>query len=88
MILSCINMRVKGTKYESREELPTDAIPVSVFYRKYGKRFNVSSPAYTYIKYDRYKFGYTSNAGNPLKAANPGYEIISYYGTCYVINYQ
>ena len=81
-------MRVKGTKYNSCEVLPADAIPVSTFYRKYGKKFNVSSPAYTYVKYNRYKFGYTSNAGSKLKAEYPGYDIIDFYGTCYVINYH
>ena len=81
-------MRIKGTKYDAIEALPSDAIPVSLFYRKYGKKFGVSSPAYTYTKYDRHKFGYISNAGSKLVAANPGYEIVSYYGTCYVINYQ
>jgi len=81
-------MRINGTKYEVRQELPADAIPVSVFYRKYGKKFNVSSPAYTYVKYDRFKFGYKTNAGTFLHTDNPGYEIISFYGTCYVINYQ
>lgn len=81
-------MRVKGTKYEQLEVLPPDAIPVSTFFRKYGKKFNVSSPAYVYVKFDRYEFGYTSNAGTSLKAADPGYTIVSYYGTNYVINYQ
>lgn len=81
-------MRVKGTKYESRDTLPADALPVSTFYRRYGKKFNVSSPAYAYVKYDRHEFGYISNAGSKLKAAHPGYDIIDFYGTCYVINYN
>lgn len=81
-------MRTQGTKYTTHDVLPADAIPVSVFYRKYGKKFNVSSPAYTYVKYDRHKFGYTSNAGSKLHASDPGYTIIDFYGTCYVINYQ
>jgi hypothetical protein len=81
-------MRIKGTKYESHTALPPDALPVSTFYRKYGKKFNVSSPAYTYVKYDRHKFGYTTNAGTKLNTEYPGYDIIDFYGTCYVINYN
>jgi hypothetical protein len=81
-------MRISGTKYESREVLPADAIPVSVFFRRYGKKFGVSSPAYAYVKYDRHIFGYTTNAGTRLKTAHPGYDIIDFFGTCYVINYQ
>jgi hypothetical protein len=89
-INDCIfdNMRISGTKYETMDALPPDAIPVSAFYRKYGKKFGVSSPAYTYVKYDRHKFGYTTNAGTRLKTEYPGYDIIDFYGTCYVINYH
>lgn len=83
-----VRMRVSGTKYESRNILPPEAIPISTFYRKYGKRFGVSSPAYTYVKYDRHKFGYTTNAGTQSKTDYPGYDIIDFYGTCYVVNYQ
>lgn len=81
-------MRIKGTKYKSIDTLPSEALPVSEFYRQYGKKFAVSSPAYVYVKYDRHKFGYTTNAGTKSKTDHPGYDLIDFHGTCYVVNYQ
>lgn len=81
-------MRIKGTKYESIDQLQPDAIPVSLFVSKYGKRFNVRSSAYAHIKYDRHYIGYKNKAGELLHTDHPGYDIVDFHGTCYVINYQ
>lgn len=77
-------MRTQGTKYESTEVLPANALPVS----KYARKFKVSSPAYVHVKYDRHKFGYENKAGQILYTEHPGYDIVDFQGTCYVINYQ
>jgi hypothetical protein len=81
-------MRVKGTKYESIEQLPAEALPVSAFVRKHGRRYNISSPAYCHVKYDRYYVGYRNKAGELLHTDHPDYDIVDFHGTCYVINYQ
>jgi len=81
-------MRIKGTKYESVEQLPPSALPVSTFVRKYGKGYNVQSAAYAHVKYDRHYIGYYNKAGVLLHTDHPGYDIVDFHGTCYVINYQ
>lgn len=81
-------MRIKGTKYDTIKQLQPDAIPVSLFVSKYGKRFNVRSAAYAHIKYDRHYIGYKNKAGELLHTDHPGYDIVDFHGTCYVINYQ
>lgn len=81
-------MRTKGTKYTSIEQLPANALPISTFTRKYGKRYNIASSAYAHIKYDRHCFGYRNKAGDLLHTAHPGFDIVDFNGTCYVINYQ
>jgi hypothetical protein len=81
-------MRTKGTKYESIEQLPPEALPVSAFTRKYGRRYNITSSAYAHVKYDRHLFGYKNKAGNTLHTIHPGFDIVDFHGTCYVINYQ
>lgn len=81
-------MRIKGTKYDTIEQLPSDAIPVSLFTSKYGKRFNVRSSAYAHIKYDRHFVGYRNKSGQLLHTDHPGYDIVDFHGTCYVINYH
>lgn len=77
-------MRIKGTKYDSIDQLPADALPVS----KYARKFKYSSPAYVHVKYDRYKFGYYSKDGELMHTSYPDYDIVDFQGTCYVINYQ
>lgn len=78
-------MRSKGTKYDSVDQLPGNALPISTYARKY----KVSSPAYVHVKYDRFKFGYPSKKDNTtLYGEDPGYEIVEFAGTCYVINYK
>ena len=74
-------MRINGTKYESRDQLPLGALPVS----RYAKKHKISSPAYVHVKYDRYKFGYMNDKGELKHGEDPGYEIICYEGTNYVI---
>lgn len=81
-------MRINHTKYEQHEALPPEAIPVSAFQRKYGRKYNIASTAYVHVKYDRHKFGYRNKAGELLHTDYPGYDIIDFHGTCYVINYQ
>lgn len=81
-------MRIKGTKYESIEQLQPDAIPVSLFVSKYGRKFNVRSSAYAHIKYDRHYIGYQTQKGETKHTDHPGYDIVDFHGTCYVINYQ
>lgn len=81
-------MRTKGTKYESIEQLPPEALPVSAFTRKYGKRYNITSAAYAHVKYDRHYVGYYNKAKELKHTAHPGFDIVDFHGTCYVINYQ
>jgi hypothetical protein len=81
-------MRIKGTKYDTIEQLPADAIPVSLFVSKYGKRFNVRSSAYAHIKYDRHYVGYYNTKDELKHTDHPGYDIVDFHGTCYVVNYQ
>jgi len=81
-------MRIKGTKYESIESLPDNAIPVSLFVAKYGKKHNVRSSAYAHTKYDRHYMGYKTPSGEFKHTSHPGYDIVDFHGTCYVINYQ
>ena len=79
--INFVTMRTKGTKYETIEQLPIGALPVS----KFAKKKKISSPAYVHVKFDRYKFGYTTPSGKFLHGPNPGYEIRDYEGTNYVI---
>jgi hypothetical protein len=74
-------MRTNGTKYDEEKVLPEGATPVSL----YAKEEEISSPAYVHVKFDRFKFGYTTKAGKFTKAPNPGYKIISYKGSNYVV---
>ena len=77
----------QGTKYEKIDRLPANALPVSV----YARQFEIKSPAYVYIKYDRYKFGTTKGKGKnktTTHSDHPGYDLVDFHGTCYVINYQ
>ena len=74
-------MRTNGTKYESIDQLPAGALPVS----RYARKHKISSPAYVHVKYDRYKFGYVDLSGNLKYGENPGYKIMCYEGTNYVI---
>jgi hypothetical protein len=73
-------MRTNGTKYDTIEQLPPGALPVSRFARKN----KISSPAYVHVKYDRFKFGYLNTQGNFVHGEDPGYTIICYEGTNYV----
>ena len=75
---------MKTNKYDIIDKLPDNAtaLPVSQFAREYG--FN--SASYVHTKYDRYKFGYYSHrTGKELAAPYPGYDIVSFMGTCWVI---
>lgn len=81
--ITFVNMRYNGTKYEAIDLLPADALPVS----KYARKKKVSSPAYVHVKYDRHKFGYKNKAGEILHTEHPGYDIVDFQGSCYVINY-
>lgn len=82
-------MRIKGTKYDSIDQLPADAIPISLFVSRYGKQFNVRSAAYAHVKYDRHRIGYRNKPKGALKYTDhPGYDIVDFHGSCYVINYQ
>jgi hypothetical protein len=83
-----VAMRINGTKYEPIEQLPSMALPVSVFVSKYGRRYNVRSSAYAHVKYDRHYIGYKNKSGELLHTEHPGYDIVDFHGQCYVINYQ
>lgn len=74
-------MRTEGTKYDNMEILQPGALPVS----KFARKKKMSSPAYVHVKYDRFKFGYTNSSGNFTHSPDPGYKIICYEGTNYVI---
>lgn len=73
-------MRTKGTKYQKVNELPDNALPVSVF----AKKNRISSAAYVHVKYDRFKFGYKKKDGSTAFGEDPGYYIVCFYGTNYV----
>lgn len=75
-------MRTQGTKYEEIDQLPKGALPVS----KFARKNKISSPAYVHVKYDRFKFGYTNTQGNFVHGEDPGYMIMCYEGTNYVIS--
>lgn len=74
-------MRTNGTKYETIEQLPLGALPVS----KYARKHKISSPAYVHVKFDRFKFGYVNTQGKLVNGEDPGYTIYCYEGTNYVI---
>lgn len=75
-------MRLKGTKYEQVHVLPTGALPVGTYAREHG----ISSPSYVCVKYDRFKEGYTKKDGSKGQSEDPGYKIVCYHGTNYVID--
>lgn len=77
-------MRTNGTKYDKVAALPAGAMPVSVYATTHG----FSSPAYVHVKYDRHKFGYKTPKGEFKHTPYPGYDIIDFFGTCYVSNKQ
>lgn len=81
-------MRTNKTQYDSIKELPSNALPVSQF----AKKFNFTSPSYVHVKYNRHFFGYRNKTkkgfGQLLYAQHPGYDIVDFKGTCYVINYS
>lgn len=74
-------MRTNGTKYEAIEQLPSTALAVSAFARKK----KISSPAYVHVKYDRFKFGYYNDKDELKHGEDPGYKIICFAGSNYVI---
>lgn len=74
-------MRTEGTKYDKEDILPAGALPVST----YAKRNNISSAAYVHVKYDRFRFGYTTDKGIFKKGPAPKYRIIDYEGINYVV---
>lgn len=76
-------MRYNGTKYDSVDALPAEALPVS----KYARKRKIPSSAYVHVKYDRHKFGYLNKKKERLFTEHPGYDIVDFQGTCYVVNY-
>lgn len=74
-------MRIEGTKYDDIDLLPGNAMPVSI----YAKKYKVRSPAYVYVKFDLFKFGYKKKDGSMAYGEDPGYEIRAHHGICYVI---
>ncbi len=64
-------MRLKGTKYDDVELLPSSSLPVSIYARD-----NNTSVGYTYIKYERFLSG---------KGKNPGYHIKNFKGSNFII---
>lgn len=75
--------KAKKTKYDSVHELPAHALPVS----EYAKKFDIPSPAYVYTKYNRHKFGIKIGR-KVVYRDHPGYDIVDFHGTAYVINYS
>lgn len=74
-------MRTNGTKYDTIDQLPPTALPVSLFARKR----RISSPAYVHVKYDRFKFGYYNDKAQLKHGEDPGYKIVCFAGSNYVI---
>ena len=68
-------------KYEKVTLLSPDAIPIQV----YADRIN-RSRVYIYVHYDRFRKGFKKN-GKTYFSADPGYKIVTYHNTCYVIEH-
>ena len=69
------------TRYPKIEALPSEALTVSQFARKY----KFSNPTYVHTKYVRYIFGYKTSSGQKSTAPYPGYDIYDFKGNCYVL---
>jgi hypothetical protein len=67
-------------KYEKVEHLDPQAVPLRV----YAERNNTNR-SYVHIKYDRFKNGFIKG-GNRYFGADPGYHIVTFHNTCYVID--
>ncbi len=66
-------------RYEKVEQLPGNAVPIQV----YADLIN-RTRVYIYVHYDRFRKGFKK--GNKLYfSADPGYKIVTYHNTCYVI---
>lgn len=66
-------------KYEKVSQLPVGAIPVQL----YADRIN-RARVYIYVHYDRFRKGFRKN-GKLYYSKDPGYKIVTYHNTCYVI---
>lgn len=66
-------------RYEKVEQLDPRAVPLRVYAERNGMH-----RSYVHIKYDRFKNGFVKG-DNHYYGADPGYYIVSYHGTCYVI---
>lgn len=64
-------MRLNGTKYEAIDNLPRNALPVSMYANN-----NNMAVGYVYIKYERYLIG---------KGTKPPYTIKCWNGSNYII---
>jgi len=64
-------MRLNNTKYDLINDLPNNALPVSIYAKD-----NNTAVGYVYIKYERYLAD---------KGKYPGYEIRCFKGSNYVI---
>jgi hypothetical protein len=67
-------------KYERLEQLPPNAIPVSEYADRTG-----THRSYIHVKYNRFWKGFKKN-GTLYYGADPGYRIVTYHKTCYVID--
>lgn len=67
-------------KYEKVDKLDPRAIPVSEY-----ASINSTNRSYIHVKYQRFKKGFVKN-GIKYYGADPGYTIVNYHGTCYVID--
>lgn len=68
-------------KYDTIDKLPANAIPVSMF----AQENNFRSPAHVHTKYDRFRYGYKTKKGTLVYGSDPGYNIVSWLGNCFII---
>ena len=79
MCYICSIMGKLNKRYEKVSQLAPSAIPVS----EYAERIN-RSRVYIYVKFDRFRKGFKKN-GKLYHSPDPGYRIVTYHNTCYVI---
>jgi hypothetical protein len=69
-------------RYEKVETLPGNAVPIQV----YADLIN-RTRVYIYVHYDRFRKGFKKN-GKLYYSKDPGYKIVTFHNTCYVIENQ
>jgi len=74
----------RKNKYPTVDSVPDNALPVTDF----AQKFKIKNPSYVHTMYDRHLFGAPLKHGGKSFREHPGFDIISFKGNCYVINYE